>query len=265
MLLNGKAALATSILIAVVTQMMSVEVQAALIMNQGFEPPVWDSGANFTPIGTVDDSANGGGIWKGTAGVSYTANVWGSPAGALHLQQGGVASGDIGTDLSSGVVTVSIDLRREFRGGIIGGRSTQQLTQHSGSAAGMLFGVIWEHNFVYDINPAGYYGSQFQAVPSTNNSWNNITFTLDFTAGTYDVAIGETGTLWTGLPLNATAGQDFLRYVHLETISPAQGGRLYFDNVVVDATVVPEPTSGSLVLAGAMLAWCVGRGKHVVR
>jgi len=228
-----------------------------LVLDQKFDQAIWDDGANFNPIaplggpsGPVNDTANGGGIWTGTAGSSSTASVWGDPVnsgtnGALNLQAGGVVSGDIGTDISTGVVSVKMDLRRELRGGIFGGRATEQLVQHtlpageSGDTSGMLFGVIWEHDAIYAIDPNGYYGEvilPIGSVTGSNNVWvpDALEFILNFAAGTYSVSIGEIGFVKGGLALNTAAGNDFLRYVHLETIFPTQFGSVYIDNIVVD-------------------------------
>src|SRR5687767_7767088 len=102
----------TIVAVALTTVFFASPSHSAVVMNQDFSSPPFDNGANVDPIGTIDDTANGGGIWKSTKSSTSTATVFGNPntSGGLNIQVGGVINGDIGTAISTGIVEVTMDL-----------------------------------------------------------------------------------------------------------------------------------------------------------
>ena len=58
---------------------------------------------------------------------------------------------------------------------------------------------------------------------------------------------------------SVTAGALQIQLFTADTGAPALGDLVFFDNVTLDATLVPEPSTLLLLVAGSGLVWRAGR------
>jgi len=238
------------LMIMVVVLTMATAAQA--ILSTGFEAPTFsDSGATLNGI---DGSATNEGVWWATnsnpSSVKPFAatHLWGASGdGAAYLNDndnsGGMAMRvDLGQDLTSGVVTVSFDAKRRFRGYKFGGYSGAETAWND---ATVRFGTWQDHGgYIYYYDPSGapYSGSNLPA----QNLWGTWTYTLDLDAGTYDISVVEPA--GTATVTGATMpGSGPIRYLLWEVYA-GQAAHSYFDNLSV--TVIPEPATMLILLAG---------------
>ena len=249
----------TVIVAMVAISSIAVAVAPITILDQDFSAP-FDQDANYEiwEYDPIDDSADTGGIWTApdNSGYSSTYSGWGDGGPGMHNGSDGIVIADMGQTLSSGIATVTLRLATDYRMGAFGGTnvydtgSIREDSGYGGDASNMVFGFAgrWDSAnqiSAYDLTP-DWWGAQYIDLAKTRPTFGNVTFELDFGAGTYDLTwdavlttSGNTVT-WSDLTLNGP-----FRYLHFESVGTSE---IYYDNLEV--TWIPEPGTMLLILFG---------------
>jgi len=236
---------------AAVTLAASSTFGATLFDSQGFEAPTYNLGNLVGQNGwVVDPAAN-----SGVAQVQNTVFKTGSQAVRMSGGSTTWAWPDLGYTPAAGeFVRVSFDVQRSSFGAAnnfgyfvdiydtTGARIARSGLTRTGTSTAP--GSVQALATIGGATP----GSFLIGSPLLNNTWYSFAVDLNFTADTYDVRI-DGSLISAGLPFVVAANGVGDADLQLSGATGATDSG-YFDNYMVEALVIPEPTAMSLVLLG---------------
>ena len=252
--------LRTILLIAMLLVFPLLGVNAAVIMDCGFDTPTFGNPANppnFNETVSGHGSALEGLWWtdssdSGYAITSLNRDRTGSASLGLNVESSNTSAdcfirATIQQELDTGNVKAQAWIMGKDKGFRFGGMATEETIWTDSK---VLFGVFrWFFN-----NQWGYFDDGvITLIPeaqgtSTDVQWGKYTFNINFDAGTYDLDIVEGGTSIsvTNIALNSNALYDSLKYLAIyEDFSTGlpQGDDAQFDDILVETLIIPQPTA----------------------
>jgi len=228
---------------------------ADTILSTGFDaPPFLVLGQTLNGVeGNTSYDPNQGIWWASSSGVAppmaTTHNTWGNPGGGAIFQGLGgigtqiVVNADLGQELSSQLVTVSMDIRFDYRAPVIAGMALPlhtEIDEPAYDAGKALFGIAWYHgdSRYYAFDNGTYQGIASDPIVTNSGSWGSVTFAINFSSGFYNVEIddGVSVKTITGARLNTNPTYDSFRYLYWQSFGSSNSR---IDNILVTDSTLP--------------------------